>query len=94
MENYRETAPESYKELTSNGIMNYFEDERASKEDKKWLKDILTSEDYRLPEGNISKYNWRKIKKEFCKKYFPEIAPEERTVKLTMEERINAFLAD
>jgi hypothetical protein len=91
--NYRDKAPEFFKDLNSAGIMSFFEDERTSEEEKKWFKDILTSPDYQLKDNPISKYNWGKIKTVFAREFFPDIAPTETKAKiLTMSERISTFL--
>lgn len=91
--NYRDNKPEFFKDLSSNGIMLFFEDERASKTEKDWFKNILTSEEYQLKQNPISKYNWGKIKTAFAREYFHDIAPEEREKKdKTMNERIEDFL--
>jgi hypothetical protein len=91
--NYRDKAPEFFKDLNSAGIMSFFEDERASVEEKNWLKGILTSPEYQMKDNPISKYNWGKIKTAFAREFFPDIAPAEVKAKtMTMSERIEAFL--
>lgn len=91
--NYRDKAPEFFKDLNSTGIMSFFEDERASDEEKTWFKGVLTSPEFQMKDNPISKYNWGKIKTAFAREYFPDIAPAEVKVKtMTMSERIEAFL--
>ena len=90
--NYRDKAPEFFKELTSAGIMAYFEDERASDEERQWFKGILTSPEYQLKQNPISKYNWGKIKTAFAREFFPEIAPVVEHKPITMTARITMFL--
>ena len=87
--NYRDNAPTSLKEITSNNIVTYFEDERCSTEELAWFKDIMTSPEYQTPTSPISRYNWGKIKTVFARKYFPEVAPAERSNSpLTIEDRL------
>lgn len=92
MSNYRDEKPIFYKELTSDGILAYFEDERATEEDLQWIKDILSNEEYKLHRNPISKWNWGKIKTAFAKQYFPEIAPVSKDNSLSTEDRINNLL--
>lgn len=89
---YRDQNPQYYKELTSDGIIAFFEDERATKEEVEWFKEILINEEFRLHRNPISKWNWGKIKTEFAKKFFPDIAPLTTQSALTTEERINRLL--
>ena len=90
--NYRDCAPEYLKDITSDGIISFFEDERATKEERQWFKDIIFSEEYRLHANPISKYNWGKIKTTFVKQYFPALAPKETKNKISIEDRlINLF---
>lgn len=92
MANYRDEAPAFRKDITSNGLLAFFEDERATEEDLTWIKDIFSSEDYMLRDNPISKWNWNKIKTAFVTKYFPELAPAV-TVKETTEQRIQNLLS-
>ncbi len=92
MSNYRDEKPIFYKELTSDGILAYFEDERATEEDIQWIKDVLSNEEYKLHRNPISKWNWGKIKTAFAKQYFPEIAPVSKDNSLSTEDRINNLL--
>lgn len=91
---YRDQKPEYFKDLSSTGIMEFFEDGRTSEVERKWFKDILTSPEYQLKDNPISKYNWGKIKTIFAREYFPEIAPslENKNKAATMSDRIEAFL--
>ena len=43
MANYHDEAPKSLKELTSDGILGFFEDERATEEDIACIKSVLTN---------------------------------------------------
>lgn len=92
--NYRDENPSFYSDLTSDGIMAFFEDERASEEDVLWMKAVLTSEEYQAKKNPISKWNWHKIKKVFAKKYFPEIAPVDKEKTISMSDRVALFLGD
>lgn len=92
--NYRDKAPEYYKELTSDGIMSFFEDERATFEELEWFKNVINSPEYQAKKNPISKYKWHKIKNDFAKKFFPDIAPAEKVEsKMTMEQRMNALFS-
>ena len=93
MANYRDEAPQFYKDLTSNGVLAFFEDERATEEDITWIQETLGSEDYKLHKNPISKWNWGKIKTAFATKYFPDIAPVGNDRNATTEERISNLLA-
>lgn len=90
--NYRDEAPKFYKDLTSRGILTYFEDERTTDEELAWIQNILSSEDYMSPCSPISKWNWGKIKTAFALKFFPEIAPATSDKSLTVEERVMNLL--
>lgn len=90
---YRDNPPEFYKDLTSNGILTYFEDERVTEEELNWMKDILSSEDFKLRNNPISKWNWNKIKSNFATKFFPDIAPANRERTMSTEDRINMLLS-
>ena len=91
--NYRDNKPEFFKDLTSTGILAYFEDERATAAEIEWFKGILTSPEYQIKDNPISKYNWGKIKTAFAREYLPEIAPaDEKAKSMTMSERIELFL--
>ena len=92
MSNYRDERPEFYKELSSDGILAYFEDERATEEEIQWIKNILSDEEYKLHRNPISKWNWGKIKTAFAKEFFPEIAPVSKESSISTEERINNLL--
>lgn len=92
MANYRDIPPTFYKDLSSDEILAYFEDERATEDEINWIKNILSNEEYKLHKNPISKWNWGKIKTAFTKKYFPEIAPACIKPPLTTEERINNLL--
>ena len=91
MTNYRDNAPEFFKDLTSDGILSYFEDERTSENEMNWIKNILTSEEYMLRDNPITKWNWNKIKSVFAKEYFPNIAPENKKKPFTTEDRIKGL---
>lgn len=90
--NYRDEAPKFYKDLNSNNILAYFEDERVTQEEIDWFKSVLADENYRLHKNPISKWNWAKIKNAFAKKFFPEIAPENKAKKPSIEDRISNLL--
>ena len=93
MVNYRDEKPLYYKELSSSAILAYFEDERATAEEIGWIKNVLSSEEYKLHKNPISKWNWGKIKTAFAKEFFPDIAPAEKKEKsLSTEDRINKLL--
>jgi len=85
---YHDKAPNCLSEVTSDGILAYFEDERSSKEDRKWFYDLINSGEYSNPTNPISKYNWNKIKSAFAREFFPTIAPAQRS-KISIEDRIN-----
>lgn len=91
--NYHDITPTALKDINSNGILSYFEDERATIEDRRWFRDIVTSVEYQMVNNPISRYNWNKIKSAFARKYFPQIAPPERENKQTVEQRLTALLA-
>ena len=90
---YRDNPPEFYKDLTSNGILAYFEDERVTPDELAWVKEILSSEDFKLRNNPISKWNWNKIKSNFATKFFPDIAPATREKTVSTEDRINILLS-
>ena len=92
MINYRDEAPAFYKDLTSKGILTYFEDERTTDEELMWTREILSNKDFQSPSNPISKWNWGKIKTEFATKFFPNIAPAMTEKTLTTEERIARLL--
>ena len=93
--NYRDDAPHTLKEITSNGIVSFFEDERTSEEDLEWFRNVIYSEEYLLKNNPISKYNWGKIKTHFARRYFPELAPLTRDNKtLGIEERLNRLFTE
>lgn len=95
MSMYRDVAPQSMKSLTSSEIVAYFEDERATAEDIAWFRDIMTNDAYKNPRSPISNYRWPAIKKEFAKKYFPEIAPVETPTKaLSIEDRLSKLFGE
>lgn len=88
MANYRDEAPKSLKELTSDGILKFFEDERATEEDILWIREILTNEEYKTYKNPISQWRWGKIKTAFATKYFPNIAPASKSNTGTIDDRI------
>ena len=89
---YRDNPPEFYKDLTSNGILAYFEDERVTNDELTWIKDILCNEEFMLKNNPISKRNWNKIKSHFAVKFFPDIAPATREKTMSTEDRISILL--
>ena len=89
---YRDTPPAFYKDLTSDGILSYFEDERATEEEIAWIQKVLTSEEYKAHNNPISKWKWGKIKSAFAIKFFPNIAPSYQKPPLTTEERVSYLL--
>ena len=88
MANYRDEAPKSLKELTSDGVLQFFEDERATEEDILWIRDLLTNEEYKTYTNPISQWRWGKIKTAFATKYFPNIAPVNKSNRGTIDDRI------
>lgn len=86
---YHDTPPVALKEVTSDGILSFFEDDRASKEDREWFRETITSPEYISLNNPISKYNWNKFKSAFARKYFPAIAPVDRSMKKSIEERMS-----
>lgn len=84
-----------FKELTSDGIISYFEDTRTTAEELQWFNSVLTDKENLLTNSYISKYNWARIKKAFAKQFFPEIAPIDTPVKkISIEDRLNALFAN
>jgi hypothetical protein len=93
MSNYRDAAPTFYKDLTSKGILSYFEDERTTEEELTWIQGILSDSEYQSPCNPISKWNWGKIKTAFAIKFFPDIAPVLTEKTLTVKERVMNLLS-
>lgn len=88
MANYHDEAPKSLKELTSDGILSFFEDERATEEDIAWIKSVLTNEEFKTYKNPISQWRWGKIKTAFATEYFPDIAPVAKNKTGTIDDRI------
>lgn len=86
---YRDFPPTEMSDLTSDGIVEFFEDRRATEEDIKWFSDICSSPDY-YPTSNIGYLNWNKVKLAFAEKYFPKIAPKPVSQE-TMAQRLMKF---
>lgn len=61
--------------------------------DKKWLKTILT-EEIKKPSGKIAKRTFIEIRKEFLKKYYPELAPKEKQKGMTVQEMLDKLNAE
>lgn len=56
--------------------------------DQKWLKQILT-EEIKKPSGKMAKRTFIEIRKEFLKKYYPELAPNEKQKGMTIQDMLN-----
>ena len=92
MLNYRDEKPNSYKDLNSDAILAYFEDERASEDEVEWIREVLSSDEFKSPNNPISKWNWGRIKTAFAKAFFPDIAVATKEKPATTEDRIHKLL--
>lgn len=67
-------------------------DERGEA-DKKWLKKVLT-EEVKKPSGKMAKRTFIEVRKEFLKKYYPELAPKEKQKGMTVQEMLDKLNAE
>lgn len=54
----------------------------------KWLKEVALAEGKTNKKGAPRKVSFIEVRNEFCRKFFPDLAPKKTTPKISMYDRI------
>jgi hypothetical protein len=57
----------------------------------KWLKEVALAEDKVNKKGEPRKVSFIELRNEFCRKFYPELAPKKMTPKQSMYDLIRAL---
>ena len=84
------TSPKTLPDLTKDYMLTYIE-KKGKDEDKQFFIDLVNANVTKTEKGKDS-FNWKVIRTEFAKRFFPSLVEEKKKEKkLTFLEKVNAL---